>query len=293
MPDENGEIVSNVYRTKSVAEIDGLISSLVAAGQLLLLRAPKLPGDLREYWRSYQAWDRRCESTLRSCFQESTVPTPEPINEFSSTANSLLDLEMNVRALTPGRFNEMESGVREKLRVLNSIRGQLDNYEGPAFNKAAPSRRPPSIFLVHGHNHVLRDEVQEHIADFTSTRVTILDNRPNQGRDLLGKLLENAAEAAFAVILMTPDDRGGVVDGDELRPRARQNVILELGLFLGLIGRGKVVALYDKTVEMPSDYLGVMYISLSDPNWPTQLKAEMKAAGIKVKPVRKPKPVAQ
>ena len=46
----------------------------------------------------------------------------------------------------------------------------------------------------------------------------------------------------------------------ELRPRARQKVVLELGLFIGKLGRANVCALYSDGVEIPSDYHGVLYV---------------------------------
>jgi len=62
---------------------------------------------------------------------------------------------------------------------------------------------------------------------------------------------------------MTADDVGAVKSkpGD-MQPRARQNVVLELGYFLGTIGRDKVCALYEEGVELPSDYDGVVYVSM-------------------------------
>lgn len=102
-----------------------------------------------------------------------------------------------------------------------------------------------------------------------------------QGADILGKLLEHAQKAAYAVVLLTGDDEGGLMGGGSLQRRARQNVILELGLFLGLLGRNKVAALHEPGVEIPSDYLGVTYVPL-DPNkaWRMGLVSELRAAGI-------------
>jgi predicted nucleotide-binding protein len=93
----------------------------------------------------------------------------------------------------------------------------------------------------------------------------VLDEEPGRGADILGKLLANAQKAAYAVVLLTGDDEGRVIGAPDLQRRARQNVILELGLFIGLLGRDKVIALYEPGVEIPSDHLGVTYVEL-DPN---------------------------
>lgn len=70
---------------------------------------------------------------------------------------------------------------------------------------------------------------------------------------------------------------------DQIRPRARQNVILELGYFVGRLSRSKVCALYKGTVEMPSDFHGVIYLPMDDAGgWKLKVASELKQAGIDV-----------
>jgi predicted nucleotide-binding protein len=60
-------------------------------------------------------------------------------------------------------------------------------------------------------------------------------------------------------------------------------VILELGLFLGLLGRDRVCALYKSGVEIPSDYGGVLFIEADDRGaWKLDLLHELEAAEIQV-----------
>lgn len=70
---------------------------------------------------------------------------------------------------------------------------------------------------------------------------------------------------------------------DKQKKRARQNVILELGFFLGKLGRKRVCALYEEGVEIPSDYDGVIFVPL-DKNgaWHLSLAKELKAAGLSI-----------
>jgi predicted nucleotide-binding protein len=83
---------------------------------------------------------------------------------------------------------------------------------------------------------------------------------------------------------MTPDDMGCERGNeDQLRPRARQNVVLELGYFVGRLTRSHVAVLYKGSVELPSDYHGVLYIPMDDGDgWKLRLAKELKQAGMDV-----------
>ena len=114
--------------------------------------------------------------------------------------------------------------------------------------------------------------------------LTILREQPNQGRTIIEKFIDYA-DVGFAVVLLTGDDRGGPVDVPQERQelRARQNVIFELGFFLGKLGRDRVCALYEEGVEVPSDYAGVAFLPLNAGKaWRIELAREMKAAGLPV-----------
>ena len=72
----------------------------------------------------------------------------------------------------------------------------------------------------------------------------------------------------FAVVLFSPDDMAYQVQNkpDTARPRARQNVVLELGFFLGKLGRENVLVLHRQVpdFELPSDYAGVLFKPFDD-----------------------------
>ncbi len=70
---------------------------------------------------------------------------------------------------------------------------------------------------------------------------------------------------------------------ESFKLRARQNVILELGFFLGSIGRERVAAIFDSGVELPSDYTGVLFLPYDDDGkWQFLLAKEIRAAGLPV-----------
>ena len=85
----------------------------------------------------------------------------------------------------------------------------------------------------------------------------------------------------FAVVLVTPDDNGAKEDSDA-KPRARQNVVFELGFFIGVLGQDRVCALMKGNVEKPSDFEGVVYVAFEDGRWQLDLARELKAAGYEI-----------
>jgi predicted nucleotide-binding protein len=104
---------------------------------------------------------------------------------------------------------------------------------------------------------------------------------PNKGRTIITKFREEATDIRFAVVLMTPDDSGGKV-GSDSKPRARQNVVFELGFFIGKLGPGRVAALVKGDIERPSDFDGVVYIPLDQGKWKMDLGKELEAAGYEI-----------
>jgi predicted nucleotide-binding protein len=83
-------------------------------------------------------------------------------------------------------------------------------------------------------------------------------------------------------VLLTPDDEG-CEKGGTAGPRARQNVILELGYFMGRLGRNRVCALMSGEVEIPSDFGGVVYEPFdASSGWKQKLGRELEAGGYEI-----------
>jgi predicted nucleotide-binding protein len=107
-----------------------------------------------------------------------------------------------------------------------------------------------------------------------------LQDQPNQGLTIIEKFETYAREVGFAVVLLTPDDVGGAVSASSPMSRARQNVIFELGYFVGKLGRGKVCLLRKGQIEGFSDFDGVLYTPMdSGDGWKLKLAKEVRAAG--------------
>ncbi|MCG7927208.1 MAG: nucleotide-binding protein [Candidatus Thiodiazotropha taylori] len=133
------------------------------------------------------------------------------------------------------------------------------------------------IFIVHGHDDGARETVARFL-ERIGLEAVILHEQANQGRTIIEKVVANS-DVGFAVVLLTPDDEG-CVKGGTAEPRARQNVLLELGYFIGRLGRDKVCALKRGTLEIPSDFAGVVWETMdSNGGWKQALARELDAAG--------------
>ena len=115
---------------------------------------------------------------------------------------------------------------------------------------------------------------------------TILHEQANKGQTIPEKFEEHADDAGFAIILLTPDDVGAPKDEtNSLKPRARQNVVLELGYFWGRLGRKRLCVLYKEGVELPSDIRGIAYVPMDNfGGWKQKLAREMNRAKLPIDP---------
>lgn len=186
----------------------------------------------------------------------------------------------------------VERCVRTRLKWLSLVPGKLAarGMSAAPPKMASPrmiaGRVEPSdrrIFLVHGRDDGTKEAVARFLEKLDLIPV-ILHEQPNGGRTIIEKF-EHFAAVSFAVVLLTPDDVGGLIDQPtgEQKARARQNVIMELGFFLGALGRSNVLPLYSDGVELPSDYSGVVFIPLDRGGaWRSLMARELKAAGMDV-----------
>ena len=162
---------------------------------------------------------------------------------------------------------------------LTSSNEDISNTPQPAFDN--------EVFIVHGHD----DEAKMTVARFVERlgiETTILHEQANRGQTIPEKFEEHAGDAGFAIILLTPDDVGASKDEtDNHQPRARQNVVLELGYFGGRLGRERMCVVYKEGVELPSDMQGLLYVPMDiSEGWKLKLAREMKQAGLPIDPMK-------
>jgi predicted nucleotide-binding protein len=168
--------------------------------------------------------------------------------------------------------------MSQAVRSLEERLGEIALLDHASVEVAAALAASKDVFVVHGHDSDLKREAAD-VLRRAGLNPIILHEQPNGGKTIIEKFERHGGGAGFAVVLLTPDDVGGP-SPDQLRPRARQNVIGEMFWFAGKLGRSRVCALRKGDVEVPSDFAGVVYTNVDDRGaWKTDLLKELGAAG--------------
>jgi len=185
-----------------------------------------------------------------------------------------------------------------------------EEFLGVSINKTRRTQKSvavgsKNVFIVHGRDDKPKLELARMLAKLGFDAI-ILSEQPDKGRTIIEKLEQETLDIGFAFVILTPDDIGfqdliqelskqyPIVSEflknrplitSVLRPRARQNVILELGYFVGKIGRDRVCCLYKGDVELPSDIHGVLFkkFEKSVEECYKGILEELKAAGYEIK----------
>ncbi len=183
-----------------------------------------------------------------------------------------------------------ESGKTQAINLLDTMAEELTLFQDTNIHprqeeQPTLSTANKAIFVVHGHDEAMKVSVAR-LLEKLGLDPVILHEKPNKGRTIIEKF-SDYSDVSFAIVLLSPDDVGREqnVSNEKLRPRARQNVILELGFFLGKLGKERVITLYRKenNFEIPTDYSGVVLVPFDvDGRWQFDIVKELKTAGYPV-----------
>ena len=130
---------------------------------------------------------------------------------------------------------------------------------------AATRTQLPGIFVVHGRNMAPVRDLQAYVQNVLGLgNPTILRDQQSGGATVIEKFEREAAAVGLVFVVITPDDVGNLANETTPSQRARQNVIFELGYFIGKLGRtsGRLILLSSGDVELPSDITGVIQIDI-------------------------------
>jgi predicted nucleotide-binding protein len=231
-------------------------------------------------------WDERNTLLLEHAFTPVGFAKSSPHTDYVSA----MGLKNPFPSLNNGDepLEDLLADSRTKVDRLRRLLANIDLYEkdsqetGTIATKDAT--RLKTVFIVHGHDQDAMNQVNLLIRQTSDLNVTVLGDQASRGQTVIEKLERHLGDrSSFAVVLMTGDDLGRARSSTEENPRARQNVIFELGYSLAALGRGNVAALYEPGVEMPSDFAGVVYIPFDENGtWKHSLIREFRGAGLDV-----------
>lgn len=164
--------------------------------------------------------------------------------------------------------------------ITKKIFKEIGEFSKDKKNNNEKLEKSNEVFIVHGKDELLKTKIARFIENL-GLKAVILHEQANEGKTIIEKLEASSSRAGYAIILYTPCDKGCYKDENELKSRARQNVVFEHGYFVAKLGRGKVAAIVKGDLEIPSDISGIVYISDGD-NWEMKLAMEMKKAGLSI-----------
>lgn len=231
-------------------------------------------------WADHTAWKNTTRDYLIKIFGSES-----PNINAVMHAHSSVSLHVNMSPQESKAYRK--SLIENQIKMIESCIEQLETEI--ELSKSTTDRAKDQeeaiagddVFIVHGRNHGIKETVARFVHKLELNPI-ILHEQPNLGRTLIEKFTDYS-NVGFAIVILTGDDLGKAVDEDELQNRARQNVIFELGYFIGKLSRARVCALYEEGVELPSDYEGIVYIPLdSAEKWRFQLVKELKASGYEI-----------
>jgi predicted nucleotide-binding protein len=272
--------------TVSREEAANRLETQIQKGYEIMHREFKTQNDLKVGRSDRGNWVKYTEEMLKRTFS-----TPQYAEEFLYAAPPLGGMVPSRSRSEPSLHQQTQrlaETLDYKIKALASILERLGLIPEPEKVPKLVDETQPSavskrkVFVVHGSD----EEAKQSVARFLEKldlEAIILHEQPNQGRTIIEKL-EAHDEVGFAVVLFTPDDVGAPKESESnLKSRARQNVVFELGYFIGKMGRSKVCVLHKESVEILSDYQGVLYVPMDKQGaWRLRLVKELKSAGIEI-----------
>jgi hypothetical protein len=270
----------------SRGEVDAIIEEQLTRGQELLAAGASVRDSnaLATWEHDLERWHALGRDALATGYD-----TPEPADEFYEAAlgRPFRRVNQNDAETLRYRLEATKAGINTLLSLRERLRFAEEPVLPPATSPAGIAKGTGlpgnTIFIVHGHDEAAKQEVARFLERVVTPKVVILEEQPDLGRTIIEKFEEHAGKVGYAVVLLTADDEGRKRGEEHLRPRARQNVILELGFFVGVLGRPRVALVYEEGVELPSDIQGVLYLLLDHAGgWKTRLAREMRAVGVPI-----------
>jgi predicted nucleotide-binding protein len=268
--------------TVRAGDLAGRLDERIKVGWELFHREVSDTDEVEEFIDDYRTWDEYNSTLIKRSFT-----TDEEYQQYSGAG-----IGIGLPDIPVQRYRLTQEDLKRSIRLLESLKERLPLFEEVPSVKAAAaapqggaavSGTQPAVFLVHGRDEGAKHGVARFVRDITGVEPIVLAEQPNLGQTVIEKFEQHASQVSYAIVLLTADDEGRLKGTRRMKPRARQNVILELGWFAAKLGRQKVAMLYESGVELPSDIVGVLYAELDrGEGWKLRLAQEMHAANFPV-----------
>ncbi len=180
-------------------------------------------------------------------------------------------------------FRLLEEKGRDATRDF--IRTQAEKRSKKKLSRKTHIMSSKKVFIAHGHDYEPVKELKTIVTELGLEPI-VLHEQPSGSRTVVEKLEKFSGSINYAFVILTPDDMGSskedvmsavatfrnrqydsedLLEGfTEIKFRARQNVILEFGYFIGKLGRDRVCCLYSGDIELPSDMQGIIHVPFKD-----------------------------
>ncbi|MCJ7789978.1 MAG: nucleotide-binding protein [Candidatus Atribacteria bacterium] len=276
-----------VRKTKSKEEPDITRSVDLKKGIKLLKkqikRAEELLANRPIITSDHTAWNNTTRDYLIKTFGSKSPNVNAVIHASSSKGLFMgmgdVEFEKYMASIIENQIKMLGSCIEQLETEIELSEGEEEIDEQNIHKEISFSNK---VFIVHGRNQGIKEAVARFVEKL-GLEAVILHEKPSKGRTIIEKF-SDYSDVHFAIVLLTADDIGKEKDSSgDFKPRVRQNVIFELGYFIGKLGRSRVCALYEEGVEIPSDYKGVIFIQLdTQERWRYDIVRELLAAGFNV-----------
>ena len=229
----------------------------------------------RNFLSEYEKWKQFNIELLKRSFD---IPNNEYLQEYEEAERTTIWSDW---------VEERKQDIKKQITVLESLVERLPliptiKEKTTKASVEVEEKNTNKIFIVHGHNNEIKQTLARTLSQLKLEPI-ILHEQPEQGRTIIEKFEENSSDVNFAIILLTADDEGKAKKETSYKDRARQNVVFEMGYFIGKLGRKNVFLLLENGVEKPGDLDGIVYVTIDDADgWKLKLVKELKAAGYNV-----------
>lgn len=234
----------------------------------------------KEFSEKYKRWHDRNKEVYRSSF---SVPNSIYFHEYEMQQGYHLVYDDTIKIYKEdiARYiNQMQADIERVDLMRCEVRDEKE-VSTIAMTKIEVAKKK-RVFVVHGHDTNVRNEVELFVRSIGYNPI-ILCKRADKGDTIIEKIEREAKDVCYAIVIYTSCDLGKDKNDEDLKPRARQNVVFEHGFMCAHLGRTHVCALLEDGVEQPGDLKGVIYKPLDAAGaWKYLIADEMKAVGLAV-----------